>query len=57
MVRSHRLTVRTAPFHGTNGGSIPPGITNSNKEVFKALKPFLTPISQGGYNNQLLKLL
>ena len=24
---SHRLTVRTTPFHGVNGGSIPPGTT------------------------------
>ena len=24
-IRAHRLAVRTSPFHGGNGGSIPPG--------------------------------
>ena len=24
-LRAHRLAVRTSPFHGGNGGSIPPG--------------------------------
>ena len=27
-IRPHRLTVRTAPFHGANRGSIPRGVTN-----------------------------
>jgi hypothetical protein len=26
--RPYRLAVRTSPFHGLNGGSIPPRVTN-----------------------------
>ena len=30
-MRSHRLAVRTSPFHGGSRGSIPRGITKSKK--------------------------
>ena len=29
--RAHRLAVRTSPFHGGNGGSIPPGRAKFSK--------------------------
>ena len=42
-VRPYRLTVRTAPFHGVNRGSIPRGVTNANRR--KAVFAFVTPSS------------
>ena len=42
---AHRLAVRTSPFHGGNGGSIPPGrasfFMKSNNVIFQYLISFL----------------
>ncbi len=43
-MRSHRLAVRTSPFHGGSPGSIPGGITKSKEASLNKLAFFMPAI-------------